>query len=50
MKKLLLSFVAMLLALTASAYNFEYDGIYFNLKSDGNLEVAGLASWTNMVV
>ena len=47
MKKLLLSFVAMLLALTASAYNFEYDGIYFNLKSDGNLEVAGLASWTN---
>ena len=47
MKKLLLSFVAMLLALTASAYNFEDNGIYFNLKSDGNLEVAGLASWTN---
>jgi hypothetical protein len=47
MKKLLLTFVAMLLTLTANAYNFEDNGIYFNLKSDGNLEVAGLASWTN---
>ena len=47
MKKLLLSFVAMLLTLTANAYDFEDNGLYYNLKSDGNLEVAGLASWTN---
>ena len=46
MKKLLL-FVAMLLPMMASAYDFEDNGLYFNLKSDGNLEVSGLASWTN---
>jgi len=47
MRKLLLTFVAMLLTLTANAYDFEDNGLYYNLKSDGNLEVAGLASWTN---
>lgn len=47
MKKLLSLFVAMLLPMMASAYDFEDNGLYFNLKSDGNLEVSGLASWTN---
>ena len=37
----------MLLPMMASAYDFEDNGLYFNLKSDGNLEVSGLASWTN---
>ena len=47
MKKLLSLFVAMLLAMTANAYNLEFNGIYYNLKGDGSLEVAG--SSTNNV-
>ena len=46
MKKLLL-FVAMLLPMMASAYDFTIDGIYYNLKGDGSLEVVG-SSTTNV--
>ena len=47
MKKLLSLFVAMLLTMTANAYDLEFNGIYYNLKADGNLEVAG-SSTTNV--
>ena len=33
MKKLLSLFVAMLLTMTANAYDLEFNGIYYNLKS-----------------
>ena len=46
MKKLLL-FVAMLLPLMASAYDYSNNGIYYNLKGDGSFEVAG-SSTTNV--
>ena len=46
MKKLLLLFVTIQLSVVANAYDFTENGIYFNLKSDGSLEVTGLASWT----
>ena len=38
-----LAFVSMLLlgAATASAYDFEVDGIYYNLKSDGTVSITG---------
>ena len=41
MKKLLLLFAAMLLPLMASAYDFSDNGIYYNFKGDGSLEVVG---------
>ena len=46
MKKLLLSVVAMLLTVTANAYDLTLNGLQYNLKSDGSLEVAGLSSST----
>jgi hypothetical protein len=47
MKKLLLLFVAVLLTMTANAYDFSNNGIYYNLKGDGSLEVVG-SSTTNV--
>ena len=46
MKKLLLLFATIQLSVVANAYDFTDNGIYFNLKGDGSLEVTGLASWT----
>ena len=47
MKKLLLLFVAVLFTATAHAYDLENNGIYYNKKSDGSLEVVG-SSTTNV--
>jgi len=41
MKKLLLLFVAVLLTMTVNAYDLLNNGIYYNLKGDGSLEVVG---------
>ena len=41
MKKLLLLFVAVLFIVTAHAYDLSNNGIYYNIKSDGSLEVVG---------
>ena len=46
MKKLLLLFATIQLSVVANAYDFTDNGIFFDLKSDGSLEVTGLASWT----
>ena len=47
MKKLFSLLVTMLLPLMASAYDFSNNGIYYNLKGDGSLEVVG-SSTTNV--
>ena len=46
MKKLLLLFVAVLLTMAANAYDLSNNGIRYNIKGDGTLEVVGLESWT----
>ena len=38
--------LTLLVNIPVYAYDFTDDGIYFDLKSDGSLEVTGLASWT----
>ena len=45
MKQILL-FVLALLPMVVSAYDMSNNGIYYNIKSDGSLEVTGLASRT----
>ena len=47
MNKKLFLLLAMLLPLMASAYDFSNNGIYYNLKGDGSLEVVG-SSTTNV--
>lgn len=47
MKKLLLLFAAVFFTVTAHAYDLANDGIYYNKKSDGSLEVVG-SSTTNV--
>ena len=46
MKKLLFLFLVNLLPLAVCAYDFSDNGLFYNLKSDGTLEVTGLATWT----
>ena len=50
MKKLLLLFATIQLSVVANAYDFTDNGIFFDLKSDGSLEVTGLASWTTRAI
>ena len=45
-KTLLIGFLAFIISLPVFAYDFTDNGIYFNLKSDGTLEVVGLATRT----
>ena len=47
MKKTFIAIIALLLTVTANAYDFVYNGIYYNLKGDGSLEVVG-SSTTNV--
>ena len=44
----LIGILTLLVSIPAYAYDFTESGLYYNLKSDGSLEVAGLASWTTM--
>ena len=45
-KSILIGFWALVVSLPVFAYDFADNGIYLNLKSDGTLEVVGLATWT----
>ena len=43
----LLSVFVLLVSMPLFAYDITNDGIFYSVKSDGTLEVTGLASWTN---
>ena len=44
----LISLLALLVSMPVYAYDFTDNGIFYDLKNDGTLEVKGLASWTTV--